>query len=214
MFASRTVSGLAILFLSATISAPAMANDAREQAQKIARLQGQCSAYYLHYEKDSERAQRFLENVQNIIQVHSKSTADSARSEAIKFRNQIHQEIKTNKNGNYNDLTIPLRYKTYCPQIDPALNAKVKMTAPASPKPVANSGAITIKMLTGKKIAIENWKGTVLDLKKQIEIKEGIPPEQQRLIFAGRQMEDDKNVAAYRLHSGSTVHLVLRLSDY
>lgn len=41
--------------------------------------------------------------------------------------------------------------------------------------------------------------------------KEGIPPQQQRLIFGGKQMNDDKTAAQYNVEGGSVLHLVLAL---
>ncbi|KAI7897372.1 ubiquitin-related domain-containing protein [Mucor mucedo] len=51
----------------------------------------------------------------------------------------------------------------------------------------------------------------VEDLKLMLMAKSGIPPHQQRLIYAGRQMEDERNLASYRIDTGSTIQLVLRL---
>ncbi|KKA20604.1 Uncharacterized protein T310_5380 [Rasamsonia emersonii CBS 393.64] len=52
---------------------------------------------------------------------------------------------------------------------------------------------------------------TVSRIKERVEEKEGIPPVQQRLIFGGKQMADDKTAADYNLEGGATLHLVLAL---
>lgn len=48
-------------------------------------------------------------------------------------------------------------------------------------------------------------------IKERVEEKEGIPPAQQRLIFGGKQMNDDKTAEEYGLEGGNTLHLVLAL---
>jgi ubiquitin-like protein Nedd8 len=48
-------------------------------------------------------------------------------------------------------------------------------------------------------------------IKERVEEKEGIPPPQQRLIFGGKQMHDEKSASDYNLEGGSTLHLVLAL---
>ncbi|KAH8921939.1 putative NEDD8 precursor-ubiquitin-like protein [Atractiella rhizophila] len=71
---------------------------------------------------------------------------------------------------------------------------------------------IKVKTLTGKEIELDiEPSDKITRIKEKVEEKEGIPPAQQRLIFGGKQMADEKTAKDFNIEAGSVLHLVLAL---
>lgn len=76
----------------------------------------------------------------------------------------------------------------------------------------ASAMQITVKTVTGQAIPLTVEPGDTIEaVKGMLQNKAGMPPDQQRLLYSGKQLEDNRTLADYNIQDQAILHLVLRL---
>jgi len=195
----------------------AHADPKKTQAEQYVRAHLQCSAYFNSKPSGKSRSAEHIEAGAEWLEVFSVQDVNTAKQWMKANSAAMTQKVDKEYGGNFSDPRIGNDFKSLCSKVHPGLTSNGARVDPAALKASRARANVTVdelyvKTLTGKTIKIDSdGLKTVAELKNAIQDEEGIPPEQQRLIFVGKQLEDAALLASYNIKSGDTLHLIIRL---